>query len=254
MPDNARREGPAILTEPPAPPPVTAFDMTEIFLIRHGQASFGENNYDRLSETGIAQSRRLGEWLAAEGIGFDAVYSGERERQRDTALHALSVAEDAPALRVERAFNELDADRLLQHAIPHVILREPSLAGMLLDLKANRDMFRRVFERIVDEWVGGAWESAGIGRWDDFSGRVREGVVSLAQRHREDRRIAVFTSGGPITAMLQALGGERRHGLDWRIANTSITRIGVDGQGRLVLLGERELPHLAARDDLLTHL
>lgn len=229
--------------------------MTEIYLIRHGQASFGEQNYDKLSETGIVQSRRLGEWLGANGIVFDAVYSGERERQRDTASIALAESgQKNTMLLVNSAFNELDADRLLQHAIPRMVLREPSVAALLMDLKANRDGFRRIFERIVDEWVGGAWENAGIGRWHDFSARVLAGVSELAEQHAGSGNIAVFTSGGPITATLQALGDEQRSGLDWRIANTSITRLGADEHGKLVLYGQRELPHLADYRELVTHL
>lgn len=229
--------------------------MTEIFLIRHGQASFGEQNYDKLSTTGITQSERLGEWLARTGIHFDVVYSGERERQRDTALIALGVSgHPKPVLQVDPAFNELDADRLLQHAIPHAVLKDPSLVSVLVDLKANRDRFRRVFEQIVDEWVNGGWESAGIGRWEEFRERVLTGVTRLPRRHPESQRIAVFTSGGPITAAIQSLGAEQLPGLDWRIANTSITRLVMDENGKLKIRSERELPHLEAWRDLITHL
>lgn len=229
--------------------------MTEIYLIRHGQASFGEQNYDRLSATGIAQSRQLGAWLRDSGIVFDAVYSGERERQRDTASIAMAVSgQGADALQISGDFNEIDADRLMQHALPRLILREPSLAALLIDLKANRDTFRRIFERVVDEWVGGSWEASGIGRWEDFSARVRCGIENLATLHPGAGKIAVFTSGGPITAMLHALADERRIGLDWRIANTSITRLGLDQRGVLSLRGQRELPHLMAHNDLVTHL
>lgn len=229
--------------------------MTEIFLIRHGQASFGEQNYDRLSPLGIRQSERLGEWLAESGIHFDAVYSGERERQRDTAAIALARSRQARTdLLVDPAFNELDADRLLQHAIPHMILREPALAAMLLDLKANRDVFRRVFERIVDEWVAGGWDSAGIGRWESFRARVIDGVCALPSRHPACARIAVFTSGGPITATMQTLGGGATRGLDWGIANTSITRLKRQEDGRLLLVARREIPHLHEASELLTHL
>lgn len=229
--------------------------MTEIFLIRHGQASFGEQNYDRLSPTGIAQSERLGDWLAEQDLVFDAVYSGERERQRDTARLALSRGGQADmALLVDPAFNELDADGLLQYAVPRMVLREPSLAAVLIDLKANRDAFRRIFERIVDEWVGGGWESAGIGRWEDFRQRVVSGVQALPARHPGSRRIAVFTSGGPITATMAALEGISPEGLDWGIANTSITRITRAADGSLGMTARREIPHLADRQSLVTHL
>jgi broad specificity phosphatase PhoE len=229
--------------------------MTDIYLIRHGQASFGEQNYDRLSSLGIRQSETLGRWLADSGIRFDAVYSGERERQRDTATIALaSSGQSQLPLLVDAAFNELDADRLLQYAIPRLVLREPSLAVMFMDLKGNRDTFRRVFERVVDEWVEGGWESAGIGRWEDFRRRVFDGIRHLPARHASVERIAVFTSGGPITATMQSLSPGAGRGLDWGIANTSITRLRLDDSGQWQLLGRRETPHLGNADGLLTHL
>lgn len=231
--------------------------MGEIHLIRHGQASFGAQNYDRLSPTGIEQSRRLGTWWRENGVVFDAIYSGERERQKDTALLALEERGDADAgarLTVDPAFNELDADRLLQHALPRVILREPQLAEMLPDLQAHRDAFRRVFERIVDEWVSGAWQDAGIGTWEAFADRVRGGLAVVARRHGPGRRIAVFTSGGPITALLQRLGNAGAGRLDWDIANTSITRIAYDEAGTFTLKETRVLPHLAPGSGLVTHL
>ena len=45
--------------------------MSRLFLVRHGQASFLSDDYDRLSPLGLEQSRRLGQhWLQA-GIEID---------------------------------------------------------------------------------------------------------------------------------------------------------------------------------------
>lgn len=228
--------------------------MGELYLIRHGQASFGEQVYDRLSDLGIAQSRRLGEWLREQDIRFDAAYAGERERQQHTARLALDEAGQPLEVHVDGGFNELDADRLLQYAIPRVILREPSVATLLMDIKGQRDQFRRVFERVVDEWVGGEWQGAGIGDWPAFSSGVLGALRAIVQRHGTGTRVAVFTSGGPITATLQHLAATESGRLDWQIANTSITRVGFDGHGRLTLHERRVVPHLAGYPELLSHL
>ena len=59
--------------------------MSELILIRHGQASFGEDNYDKLSKLGRRQANRLGQhWLAA-GLAVDQVFAGPRDRHLDTA-------------------------------------------------------------------------------------------------------------------------------------------------------------------------
>lgn len=231
--------------------------MGEIHLIRHGQASFGAQNYDCLSELGIRQSRQLGLWWHQQQVRFDAIYSGERERQKDTAIHAFRAGgDDNPArrLQIEPAFNELDADRLLQYALPRVILQTPELMPMLLDLKMHREPFRRLFERLVDEWVDGAWQEAGIGDWASFSARVHTGLQTIAEQQGPGRRIAVFTSGGPITALLQRFGEARAGGLDWDIANTSITRIRYDAAGNFELSDSRQLPHLVGDRTLVSHL
>jgi len=45
--------------------------MGSIFLIRHGQASFGAENYDVLSPLGHQQSEALGDHLGQLGTRFD---------------------------------------------------------------------------------------------------------------------------------------------------------------------------------------
>ena len=64
---------------------ILGFRMSSLFLVRHGQASFLERNYDKLSAKGEEQSRILGRYWAGLKIGFDRVYSGPRVRQRETA-------------------------------------------------------------------------------------------------------------------------------------------------------------------------
>ena len=45
--------------------------MSNLFLVRHGQASFLEENYDKLSSKGEVQSRMLGEYWVKHGVTFD---------------------------------------------------------------------------------------------------------------------------------------------------------------------------------------
>ncbi|MEE4145927.1 MAG: histidine phosphatase family protein, partial [Halieaceae bacterium] len=59
--------------------------MATIYLFRHGQASFGSDDYDKLSPLGERQATLLGQYLRASGIVLDAAYSGDLLRQRDTA-------------------------------------------------------------------------------------------------------------------------------------------------------------------------
>ena len=60
--------------------------MATLVLIRHGQASYGQADYDRLSPTGEQQARVLGPHLAA--LGLDALFVGPlRRRQRRWRRH-----------------------------------------------------------------------------------------------------------------------------------------------------------------------
>ena len=56
--------------------------MGALYLVRHGQASFGAADYDQLSELGARQCRRLGEHWQRRGMRFDAAFSGTLRRQR----------------------------------------------------------------------------------------------------------------------------------------------------------------------------
>jgi broad specificity phosphatase PhoE len=58
--------------------------MGSLYLVRHGQASFGADNYDLLSPLGRQQSVRLGEYFRYKGIRFDAALTGTLTRQIQT--------------------------------------------------------------------------------------------------------------------------------------------------------------------------
>ncbi|MCP4691557.1 MAG: histidine phosphatase family protein, partial [Desulfobacterales bacterium] len=64
--------------------------MCELWFIRHGQASFGASNYDKLSGTGIRQCEILGAFFSNTGRRFARVYSGRMVRQIDTAKIVMS--------------------------------------------------------------------------------------------------------------------------------------------------------------------
>ncbi|NDC62316.1 MAG: histidine phosphatase family protein, partial [Betaproteobacteria bacterium] len=60
--------------------------MGTLYLVRHGQASFGADDYDQLSELGQRQSRRLGAYFRERGLTFEAVITGSLKRQQQTWL------------------------------------------------------------------------------------------------------------------------------------------------------------------------
>ena len=63
-----------------------------LLLIRHGQASFGASDYDRLSPLGQRQSRLLGEYFRRIGYTPAAWYCGSLRRQSRPSATATSAS------------------------------------------------------------------------------------------------------------------------------------------------------------------
>ena len=207
--------------------------MSEIYLIRHGQASFGAKNYDVLSPIGIRQASILAEHLFASGISFDAVYSGEMERQKDTAKPFCSrFASVNPVLNdftIIPAFNEYDASALLIARSRLGIDVDARSEETIRILKTDKKAFQVYFSDTVDLWLAGRLDAdPGVERWPHFINRVEAGLKMLMKRHGKGSHIAVFTSGGPISAVMKiVMGLSDRTSVDlsWQVMNASWTCI-----------------------------
>jgi broad specificity phosphatase PhoE len=201
--------------------------MSTLVLVRHGQARPFEKDSDQLSETGRQQSVSLGQYWRQRGIAFDEVYSGSLQRHIQTAeLAQVGAFERLPA------FNEYDADGIL-HASP--------------DFRPTQDRreFQLMFESIMRQWTEGKLQ--GVESWQDFRGRVTAGLRAIVGADKPNRRVVVFTSGGPIgVAMQTALGAPEAMAVEinWRVRNCSLTEF-VFTRGRITLDAFNATPHLA---------
>jgi len=235
--------------------------MSEIYFFRHGQASFGADDYDRLSPMGVRQATILARYLAKTGKVFDAVYCGEMDRQQKTAREFFNYFRQKqlalPRLQTAAAFNEYDSFAVWEALIPEMTAEQPSLAEELEKLPGNQKAFQGVFSRVMDRWTKGVYKASGIPRWDDFTRRVAQGIEKIADRHGAQKRLAVFTSGGPISvAVRTALDLSDRMTLEisWQLLNASITRLKYNSKG-IMLAGFNEVSHLELEGDakLLTY-
>ena len=201
--------------------------MGSIYLIRHGQASFGAQNYDVLSALGHRQAHALGDHLAQLGIGFDRCLSGEPARQQDTARATLGrLAGRTPQLEVDAAFNEFAADAVIRAHLPELLEYEPQAMHILRNAADHRAEFQRLFAYVVQRWISGEHEKAELESWQGFVERVRGGLQRILEQAGKRDRIAVFTSGGTITALLQLVVGVapgKAFELNWQIVNTSLS-------------------------------
>ena len=130
--------------------------MGQIYLVRHGQASFGATDYDQLSELGVEQSRMLGGWFASSGIKFSSVVTGGMKRHRQTAeacCEGLQVP-SAESWITEPGFNEYDHDDVLSRTRPG--FDEPgAIRKFIAKSKVPQDTFLQIFEESMQRWMGG---------------------------------------------------------------------------------------------------
>ncbi|HHW1969187.1 TPA: histidine phosphatase family protein [Pseudomonas aeruginosa] len=211
--------------------------MGSIYLIRHGQASFGADDYDVLSPTGIRQAEILGDHLLNLGVRFDRVLSGGLRRQQHTARAALERLESSwlatPELEVDPAFNEFEADAVIRAHLPDLLDEQPEALHILRHAAEHRAEFQRLFSTIIARWVSGNHEKDGLESWQEFLDKVHDGLRRLLAQASGKDRVAVFTSGGTITALLQLIVGVpplKAFELNWQIVNTSLTRLRFRGE------------------------
>lgn len=235
--------------------------MSEIYFIRHGQASFGTDDYDRLSAVGVRQAKILAHYLAQTGRIFDAVYCGRMKRQQKTAEefinHYRGNQLSVPQLQIDESFNEYDSLSVWEALIPEMTTEQPSIAEELEKLPGDQKAFQRIFSQVMNRWTKGDYKASTIPRWDDFTRRVVRGLEKMTTLHGAKKRLAVFTSGGPISvAVKSALGLSDRMTLEisWQLMNASITRIKYNSRG-IMLAGFNDVTHLELEGDsrLLTY-
>lgn len=207
--------------------------MGSIYLIRHGQASFGADDYDVLSPTGVRQAEVLGAHLAKLGVRLDRCISGSLRRQQHTARAALEQLTTAPALEIDDAFNEFDADAVIRALVPGILAEEPEALDILRNGANNRAEFQRLFAKLIQRWVSGEYDVHGLQSWQAFVNQVEGGLQRILEQADSKQNIAVFTSGGTITALLRLITDVpacKAFELNWQIVNTSLSLLKFRGR------------------------
>ncbi len=206
--------------------------MGSIYLIRHGQASFGADDYDVLSPLGIRQAEILGDHLVDLGVHFNRCISGSLRRQQHTATSALqrcaTTGLPAPELEINPAFNEFDAESIIRGLLPAMLADEPDALTIMRNPKEHHIAFQHLFARIIGRWVTGHHDQPSHETWQGFVGTVRGGLEQLLAQAECGDNIAVFTSGGTIIALLHLITGmppDSAVNINWQIVNTSLSRL-----------------------------
>jgi broad specificity phosphatase PhoE len=229
--------------------------MSMIYMIRHGQASFGKEDYDRLSPLGKRQARILAQHHLDTGFQPDAVYSGTMARQTATAKEVLALYRGAnrkaPELQMLNGFNEYDTAAIVTALFPDMVKDDPSLNDELQKMYASKDSFKRVFEAAMLRWVTGEFDTPEIESWEALKARVAGSLQLIMKIHGRGKTIAVFTSGGAISASLAhvlGISGERAIRLNWQLVNSSVSRF-MYNEERITLAGFNTFTHLELAGD-----
>lgn len=216
--------------------------MGVVILVRHGQASFGSDDYDVLSEAGWEQGRLLGGWLRDRGVTPTVAIRGSMRRHRETAVGA-----GWPQAEVDPGWDEFD------HL--SVVAAYPDAPAGELD----RRQFQRVFELATARWSGGGHDGEYAEPWPAFRARVRSSFEAAAAHAGPGGTVVVVSSGGPIAAVCADLvdpeADDATFARLWGrfntvLVNSSTTRVVVGSTGAR-LLTFNEHPHLEG--DSLTY-
>jgi len=195
--------------------------MPTIYLIRHGQASFGAADYDVLSEVGEQQSKVVGEELARRGVRADQAWSGTLSRQRATAAACLPVAGiDAPC-REDPRWNEYDLDALLLGYLPELDI-DPATAA------ASPKEFQKLLERAMIAWSESGEPVGAAGTWRAFCDAPCQALAEVFDNLGRGGTGLVFTSGGVISAICASLLGLAAEGflaVNRTMVNASLTKV-----------------------------
>ena len=233
--------------------------MGSLALVRHGQASFGAADYDRLSDRGAEQARALGVRWAADAPA--AIYTGPMRRQVDTARIARDAARatgcELPEAIELAGLAEFPAFELLAKFLPVVAREHAELRGLVDGTAtggARHALWDRAFWKVLEGWAQDRFELGDIEAYDAFVERVQGALGWMTARHSGGgERIAAVTSGGPIGVALKLALGLGDHGMFamWRVVrNASVTdllwrsRAGAGASGALSLLGFNHVDHL----------
>ncbi|PJE27886.1 Broad specificity phosphatase PhoE [Pseudooceanicola antarcticus] len=219
--------------------------MGTLYLIRHGQASFGAADYDVLSETGHAQANALGRWFAAQGIAPDRLAHGGLRRQRETLESILKGMGSGGEPDSHPGLSEFDFKALLDARFAEA----PAPQGLHDD---RRSHFRTLRDTVL------MWQRGEIlnppETWESFTSRVEAARAHLMREGAET--VFAVSSGGAISQMIAAtLGapGQAQIELQLQTRNCAVARF-VFGRNRHFLNGFNETPFLTSPDDpLLTY-
>ena len=190
--------------------------MGILYLVRHGQASFGADDYDHISDLGQRQSEQLGRYFAAKSLHFDAAITGTLRRHVQTLAHISAGLGQGINATPWPGLNEYDSE-----AVITTVHREP------LDRTPSPENYRHHFRLLrtgLIQWMLGQVQPQGMPSWQVFTQQVVEVLDHV--RSCEHARVLLVSSGGPIACAIGhvlSTPPEATVELNMRLRNSAVT-------------------------------
>ena len=228
--------------------------MSLLFLVRHGQASFHGDDYDQLSARGVEQSRQLGVHWAKLNLTFDRVYVGPRRRHRQTLDAVAAVYRERglhwPAPIELPELDEHSGQDVVTRSLPDLMQRDPIIRGLKEKFRKDSDTvqrdYLRVFQKVTRMWVRRELNLPDLEAWHEFRSRVQLGLTKITEAASSKKKIAAFSSGGPVAAAMGfalKLDDEKTLELSWVVRNAACTEF-LFSRGRFSMVTFNAVPHL----------
>ncbi len=210
--------------------------MGTLYLVRHGQASFGADDYDQLSDLGLRQSVRLGEYFLQKGLHFESVITGSLRRHAQTLAGIAQGANICTEALVWPGLNEYDSEAVIGAIHPHKLEKPESPERYRAHFRLLRDG--------LTQWMNGVVSPAGMPSYPAFV----QGVTSALEHVRNhcSGNVLMVSSGGPIATVIGHILGttpETTVELNFRIRNSAVTELAFTPK-RHMLVTYNTLPHL----------
>jgi broad specificity phosphatase PhoE len=238
--------------------------VAALYLVRHGQASFGTHDYDRLSSCGVRQAQEAGRYLAAAAGRAVRIVSGSLVRQRDTAAeiaHRVSTTQvEVVPIHIDERFDEVDLDSQIAQLVPSLQDADGTLATLLTEARTSSRSYQKLVKRVFLHWQSLPEPLDSLESWPVFASRIAAALEDLIRASRPGESTVVVTSGGVIAALVRqvlALPEQSVYPLFEVMMNCSITCLLHDRQ-RMSLSSFNECSYLTrsqgeASTELLTY-
>ena len=211
--------------------------MATIFLIRHGQAQFGMEEYDALSPTGIEQAKLLGASFLQRTIIPTKIISGAMKRHQQTMDYCLEKMQiENPEKITNNDWNEFDHRDIIAKYEPRYANLNELKKDIFLD-KSPKEKITEVLVGAVTRWTSGQFNDYNES-WTTFCERVKNGLQKIEKESQKEDIVFIFSSGGSISVIMQQildLSVQKTFEMQLNIANCSITKLRTSSRGTQLL-------------------